>query len=114
MTAAETSPVIRRQLYPAKATLPDGSALRLVKLVVTAERVYLFTLVDGQVQCAFDQPYTDAVLPPAYAPRSDAYQLTTPGGVLQVWRIPGCGCHAQPLKQYRPFPHTAARLAPTT
>lgn len=108
----EPQPVIRRELYPAKATLPDGTAVALVKLVVTAERVYLFTGRTGDIHAVLEQTYSDATLPPPYAPRTDAYLFSTPAGELVVHRLPGCGCHAQALKHFRPFPDRARLLGP--
>lgn len=105
----EAAPVVRRELYPATAVLPDGSVLPLVKLVVTLERAYLFAATPDGIGQVWAQNYTTAELPPPTAPRSDAYQLDTTDGTLIVRRLPGCGCNAQALRQYRPFAGHADR-----
>lgn len=100
---AEERPVVRRTLYPARVTLPDGSEVRLAKLVVTQARVYVFTGGPRGVVEAFQAPYDDADLPPSTAPRSDLYRIRGDFGELVARRLPGCGCSAGQLKHYRPF-----------
>lgn len=110
----ETSPVIRREVYPVRADLPDGRRLDLAKMVVTLARVYLF--VGGGaagVETAYEAEYTTADLPPSSAPRSDPYRVETADGPVVAFRLAGCGCGAATLKRYRPFSYTAERFGPT-
>lgn len=110
---SEDAPVIRREVYPVRADLPDGRALDLAKMVVTLARVYLFVGGGPEgVTSAFDAAYTTADLPPSSAPRSDPYRVETDLGLLVAYRLPGCGCHAGTLKRYRPFSYTAERFGP--
>lgn len=98
----ETEPVMRATLYPAHVTLPDGTAVRLAKLVLTQDRVYVFTTasVDGSV---FTASYTDADIPNTLAPRSARWSVTTDTGTLTARRLPGCGCSSSALKRFQPF-----------
>lgn len=99
----EAAPVVRRAVFPAAATLPDGSEVKLCKLFVTAERVYAYVLNGGAVELVYEQTYTTADLPPTFAPRSDLFRIDTPDGQLVARRLPGCGCHLRQLKTFAPW-----------
>lgn len=107
----EDAPVVRRSLFPARVTLPDGTVHRLAKLVVTQERVYVFVLAQPTVATVYEAPYSDATLPRGYQPVTDLYRVTTADGELVAQRLTGCGCSARSLKSYRPFPNAPERVS---
>lgn len=103
MTVLEETPVLRRAVFPVKVTLPDGTAVALGKLFVTDAAVYVYVNAPGDPELVYESLYTAAVLPPTFAPRSDAFRIDTPDGQLVAYRLPGCGCHLRVLKNYVPF-----------
>lgn len=103
-------PVVRRAVFPARITLPDGTDVKLGKLFVTEHAVYVY--VSGPAQqptLVFSDAYSAAELPSTFGPRSALYRITTPVGELTARRLPGCGCHLRVLKGFTPW--TPVRLA---
>lgn len=95
----EVEPVHRATCYPAQVELPGGQTIRRVKLVLTRERVYVFTAPDV---LAFSAPYDDATIPSQLAPRSERWIVSTDVGELTARRMSGCGCGVA-LKTWQPF-----------
>lgn len=95
----EDSPVLRAICYPAQVDLPTGQTVRRTKLVLTAERVYVFTAPDV---LAFSAPYDTADVPAQLAPRSALWTVHTDVGTLTARRMSGCGCGVA-LKGWQPF-----------
>lgn len=97
-------PVVRRALFPARVTLPDGTDVKLGKLFVTEHAVYVYVAGPAQEPTlVFSAAYTAAELPAGFAPRSAQYRVTTADGELLAHRLPGCGCHLRRLKSFTPW-----------
>lgn len=97
-------PVLRRALFPARVTLPDGTDVKLGKLFVTEQAAYVYVAGDaGQPTLVFSAAYTAAELPPTFAPRSAVFTITTTDGELLARKLPGCGCHLRALKSFAPW-----------
>lgn len=105
MTAIDVEqPVVRRALFPARVTLPDGTEVKLGKLFVTERAVYVYVAGESNVPTlVFSAAYSAAELPPAFAARSATFRITTADGELTARRLPGCGCHLRQLKSFTPW-----------
>lgn len=100
----EAEPIVRGSLFPMQVHLPDGSVVRWAKVVVTAERIYVFTQASSrEVTTTYEAVYSQVELPSPLAPRSDPVVAVTADGELVARRLPGCGCAHATLKAFQPF-----------
>lgn len=106
MTIDVEQPVVRRAVFPARVTLPDGTDVKLGKLFVTEHAAYVYVAGDAQQPLlVFSAAYETAELPGTFAPRTTPYRivLVDGGGELLARRLPGCGCHLRALKSFTPW-----------
>lgn len=98
--ALEPAPVVRRDVFPADVTLPDGTALSRVLLVVTTGGVYVWDGPDREPLYA-GLLTAPATLPSSFGLSGAEGSAPTGDGVVR-WRA-GTGCRCGLLARFRPF-----------
>jgi hypothetical protein len=101
---SELSPVVIRDVFPAQPTL-GSITYRSARVIVTRERVYVWTPQGRERLLVVDEPYLreQSTIPRYNAPpRDDTILALVDGRTLTVRRQRGCGCNS-PLRGWRPW-----------